>query len=128
MKKQFTIVALCGGLLASVLAGAPKAWPAGTISYLTFSGPVQLPGVTLPAGTYIFERMNEATSSHVVRVTNRDHTKVYFMGFTILIARPNNLASNRQITFREVPRGTPPEIDSWFLADDSTGEQFVYAR
>ena len=40
--------------------------------YFTFSGPVQLPGVILAAGTYEFEIANPLTSGDIVRVRSRD--------------------------------------------------------
>jgi hypothetical protein len=49
---------------------------------LTFSGPVGLPGVTLPGGTYIFERV-VATNPDAVVVRSLDRTHVYYMGTTV---------------------------------------------
>jgi hypothetical protein len=50
---------LAGFLVVALFAG-PSARPAQAstfdkLSYVTFSGPVQIPGVVLPAGTYIFK-------------------------------------------------------------------------
>jgi hypothetical protein len=36
---------------------------------LTFSDPVKVPGTTLPAGTYVFELVNPASSIDVVKIT-----------------------------------------------------------
>jgi len=130
MTKRATIVVLCGALLVSVFAGGSAkagATAAGT-SYLTFSGPVRLPGVTLQAGTYVFERAAPTMNSHVVRVTNRDRSESYYMGFTYRIPRPAGLPDDRQIVFREAPRGSAPPIDTWFPVGESTGEQFIYTN
>ena len=49
---------LCGVVLLSVLAtSSTGAFDNGSrTAHFTFSGPVRLPGVTLPAGTYTFVR------------------------------------------------------------------------
>ena len=64
---------LCGAaaLVAFFAPGAhADEWNKRT--YLTFSGPVQVPGATLPAGTYTFEIANPDTSRHVIRVSEKD--------------------------------------------------------
>ena len=50
-------------------------------THLTFSGPVGLPGLTLPAGTYVFELASQ-TSPDLVRVSNAARTAVYLTAFT----------------------------------------------
>src|SRR4029078_7924791 len=52
-------------------------------TYLTFSGPVQIPGATLPAGTYTFELAAPDTSRHVVRVSEKDTKKPVALFMTI---------------------------------------------
>jgi len=60
---------------------------------LTFSKAVSLPGVTLAAGTYVFEVANPLSGHNVVMVRSKeDYRHVYFMGFTYLIDRPEGLA------------------------------------
>ena len=40
--------------------------------YITFSAPVAIPGVTLPAGTYRFEMPSSTASDGIVSVSSRD--------------------------------------------------------
>ena len=94
-------------------------------NYLTFSGPVRLPGVTLPAGTYVFERADVATP-RVVRVTSRDGHQVYFMGFTMLVDRP--AGTTRLVSLGEAQTGTAPPILAWYPQNESTGHQFIWSR
>jgi hypothetical protein len=57
-----------GGVLS-----ASNGWirqSAAQTTYLTFSGPVALPGATLGAGTYVFEVANPSTSGDVIRVSD----------------------------------------------------------
>jgi len=50
-------------LFASILTLTGVGWPqsalANKISHLTFSHPVQVPGATLPSGTYTFSLSNQ---------------------------------------------------------------------
>ena len=52
--------------------------------FLTFSGPFQIPEVTLPAGTYVFT----VVAPSVVRVSSPDRSQHYALFFTAPIARP----------------------------------------
>src|SRR6266540_1495723 len=42
------------------------------LAYLSFNGPVQIPGVTLSAGTYRFRLTNPDTSRNVLQVLSND--------------------------------------------------------
>ena len=61
---------LCGVVLLGVLATSASGAMMDTrrTTHFTFSGTVQLPGVTLPAGTYTFEVANPDGGSDIVRV------------------------------------------------------------
>ena len=39
-------------------------------TYFTFSQPVALPGVTLPAGTYMFRIADDTTTRKVIQIAN----------------------------------------------------------
>ena len=80
---------LCGVVLLGVLATSATGARCDTrrTTYFTFSGTVQMPGVTLPAGTYIFEVANPDGGSDVVRVLSRDRKKTHLMKFTRSIYR-----------------------------------------
>jgi hypothetical protein len=92
---------------------------------LTFNGPVRLPGVTLIAGTYLFERV-EMTNPDVIVVRNGDRTKVYYMGSTHRAERPAGLAAGRFVTIAEGPRGAVPAIEAWYPEGAGYGHAFVY--
>jgi hypothetical protein len=94
---------------------------------LTFSGPVRLPGVTLPAGAYLFERV-EPVNRDVVVVRSDDRSKVYFMAMTQPAHRPEGLPADRLVTFGEAERGTVPPIAAWYPEGEQIGHTFIYAR
>ncbi len=96
---------------------------------LTFSRPVSLPGVSLAAGTYVFEVANPDTSSDVVRVRSKeDYRHVYFTGFTRRVDRPKGLRADRPVVLGEPAAGMSPPILAWFPEGAATGRQFVYPR
>ncbi len=65
---------------------------------LTFSRPVALPGVVLPAGAYSFDLVDSKSSMDVVIVRNRARTKVFYMGFTNLVRRPTGMSMDTEPT------------------------------
>ena len=94
-------------------------------NYLTFSGPVALPGVTLQAGTYIFERV-VATEPDIVVVRDRARSKIYFMAFTQRTERPAGMTRGTAVTLGEARPGTPVPITAWYPLDSRSGHRFVY--
>jgi hypothetical protein len=121
-------VAAVFGVAVLVLATAVpvNAWgTAKRTTYLTFSGPFALPGVSLPAGTYIFERADVNTPD-IVRVTSRDGSHVYLTAFTRIVPRPNGLHRDRQVSFGEVGKGVTPPVTTWYPIGGSIGHQFIY--
>ena len=57
----------CAALILALQPAPARADGWDRFTYFTFSGPVQLPGVTLPAGTYEFRLVNPETSARVMR-------------------------------------------------------------
>lgn len=116
------VVALVG------LAAQPPAGAWGNSEktmYLTFNRPVRLPGVTLTAGTYIFEIANPMSTADVVIVRSRDRMRHYYLGLTRPIYRPAG-ASDKIVTFGEAPKGEATPITAWFPAGENVGRQFLY--
>jgi len=121
---------LCLTVLCLLAAPNAKAndWDNKTV--ITFSGPVEIPGVgqhLLPAGTYVFKLVDSPSDRHVVRVYNQDETLV----LTTILAIPNyrlRATDKTVITFRERPVGEPVSLKAWFYPGHEWGEQFVYER
>ena len=123
-------VAACGMVLGIVIAVASAhAWNPAHQTTLTFSRSVSLPGVTLVAGTYVFEVANPVSSSDVVRVRAKDdYRHVVFMGFTKRIDRPAGMSPNRLVVLGEAAAGMAPPILVWYQEGAGTGRQFIYNR
>ena len=70
-----------------LMAATASAQPLDKRTVFTFSGPIALPGVTLPAGQYLFRLADPQSSAKVVQVLNADGTKSYGLFFTISAER-----------------------------------------
>ncbi len=126
---KLRIVGAAVGAVAISTFLAVSAHATGTANrtaYLTFSGAVALPGVELAAGTYTFELVSPNTDPTLVRVTSRDHQKVYLTAFTHNVARPEGKNRNNVVSLGEASRGQAPRITAWFPTDESMGREFVY--
>lgn len=119
---------VCGAaVLTMLVASGARAdqWNKKTI--LTFSGAVQLPGVTLPAGTYVFKLADLAGNRHVVQIFDKNERKL----FKTLMAVPNQRmdASDKPIVlFSERPSGSPQAVKVWYYPGEKIGNEFVYPR
>jgi len=127
MVKRSLLLAAFGALVLGWVLVVPMHGEVNTLNtnYLTFSAPVALPGVTLSAGTYIFERA-VSTNPDVVVVRNAERSQVFYLGSTMRASRPNGLRRDLYITFGEAARGTPPPITAWYPIGEETGHAFVY--
>jgi hypothetical protein len=119
---------LCGVVLLGVLATSATGAIANSrrTTYFTFNRSVQMPGVVLPAGTYIFEVANDTGTGDVVRVLSRDRSRVHLMQFTRFIYRPTGSNLNATISLGESPAGTPPPVKTWFPQEETRGREFIY--
>jgi len=111
-------------LLAAVGAHADD-WNKRT--FLTFSAPVQIPGATLPAGTYLFQLADPDNAQHVVMVASKDGTKIYGMFLTIPDYRVDTPDQN-VVLFGESPAGAPQAVQAWWYPGNQSGEEFVYPK
>ena len=117
-------ISILGVLAATVLSTVSQASsPLTTTNDLTFGSPVALPGVTLPAGTYVFER-DIASNSHIVRVKSPNYQKLLFVGLTTPVSRPRGLKG--PVSFGEAAGGQPIPIIAWYPVGSDRGHQFLY--
>jgi hypothetical protein len=123
----------CMALMGAILAPCAKAddWNRKTI--VTFSGPVEIPGVhlagwgVLPAGTYVFKILDSLSDRHIVQIFNSDETTVY----ATILAIPNyrlQATDKTVMTFRERAAGEPEALRAWFYPGRNWGEEFVYGK
>ena len=123
INRRVVLIAFAAAVAALVTASSTQAWALRT-NYLTFSGPVALPGVTLAAGTYTFEAGPLDSNPAIVRVSTRDGRRVLFQGFTTPVSRPAGRMP--VVTFGEAPAGRPMPIRVLYPTNASIRHQFRY--
>lgn len=120
------VVIACAGLAGLWL---PKAWAdeSNQKTVFKFSGPVEIPGRVLTAGTYIFKVADSQADRNVVQVFNRNETHLYG---TFLAIPDYRLKTGGKpiITFKERAAGAPEAVRAWFYPGDHYGHEFVYPK
>src|SRR5579872_4482498 len=120
-------------LMGAVFSPAAKADDWNRKTTMTFSGPVEIPGVhlkgwaILPAGTYVFKILDSQSDRHIVQIFNQDESQCY----ATILAIPNyrlKATDKTVITFRERPAGEPEALRAWFYPGRNWGEEFVYPK
>ena len=94
---------------------------------ITFSAPVELPGIVLPPGEYVFKLMDSTSNRNIVLLFNRNETKLYGTFLTISDYRLNP-SSQTVVRFEERPANSPEAIKEWFYPGDQYGQEFVYPK
>src|SRR3954463_8892201 len=108
--------AACAAVLFAP-AVATAQTPADRVTLVTFSGPVSIPGKTLPAGTYTFRLADSPGDRHIVQIFDRDQSTV----FATLLAVPAERAEaegDPVITFKETAANLPPAVRYWYYAGE----------
>ena len=114
---RYVWTALC---LVSLLINAGPVVAQSTTTNVTFSVPVQLPGVVLPAGDYHFALARDARS---VVVSSADHRIVT----TVAVIRITRAEAGSLVTMRPSTDGTPDQVSALYSGGGKTGVEFVYA-
>jgi hypothetical protein len=123
MRTRTLLSMVMGGMLC--LGLSVHADENNKLTYLTFSKPVQLPGVTLPAGRYRFELADPEEGRRVIKVASEDGKKQLAM----LMSIPNQLsdpAKDPLVLFGETPAGQPDAVKAWVYPGESIGYEFIY--
>ena len=128
MNQRFKL-AICGAVLmaAALIPTVSHADEFDKKTFLTFSAPVQVPGMTLPAGKYVFKLLDSNSDRYIVQIFNPTEQHLY----TTLLAIPNlHLVTPDKtiITFYEAPSGQAQPLKAWFYPGDNYGRQFVYPK
>src|ERR1700733_230503 len=111
-----------GGLVQHAMADD---WDQRTI--FTFSGPVEIPGQMLAAGTYVFKLADFSTHRNIAQVYSKNEKHRYGTFLAVPDARLQP-AGKPIITFDETPAGSPEAVRAWFYPGENYGHQFVYPK
>jgi hypothetical protein len=100
-------------------------------TYLTFSGPVQMPGVTLPAGKYVF-KLAPTALHNVMQVFDGEEKHIIGQWFFVAAERTTEEQSRADgkpvVMFREMPEGVTPAIHYFYYPTDLRGKEFIYPK
>lgn len=119
----FAIALLVGTFASS--AGADTKFNKRTV--VTFTQSVEIPGQTLPAGTYTIELFESLGNRHIVRIFNADRSKL----IATVLAIPNQRLTptgDTVLKFTERPGNAPDAMKAWFYPGDNVGQEFVYPK
>lgn len=123
--RTWKVACVAAALVLGVSAAPAHADEFNKLTYLTFSAPVALPGIALPAGTYRFELMDPNMSRRVIRVSEEDGSKTYGI-FLSISDRKLDPSNDPVVMFREMPAGLPQAVRAWFYPGETYGYEFVY--
>ena len=124
---------LCVALLGVAIRTERKADDWNKKTTITFSAPVEIPGVhlkgwgVLPAGTYVFKLLDSKSDRHIVQIFNADESVIY----ATILAIPNyrlKATDKTVVTFNEGIEGRPEASRAWFYPGRNWGEEFVYPK
>lgn len=125
--KAAGVLALAGAGMLAIFPASMRADEMNKKTTFTFSGPVEIPGQVLPAGTYVFKLADSQSDRNIVQVFNKDQDHIYGTFLTI----PDYRLTPRGktvMTFEERASGTPQAVKAWFYPGDLYGNEFVYPK
>jgi len=126
--KKLQVIVFCLVVLSAVFVTSnAKADARNKATKITFSEPVEIPGMALGSGTYWFQLADNRANRNIVQVWNEDRSQLLA---TILAIPDYRLHSTGDtvVRFDERPTGTPEAIEAWFYPGDNFGQEFVYPK
>jgi len=113
----------------TVKAASAQTYPEDKRVFFTFSGPVAVPGVTLPAGKYLFRVTGSiATGERNVIQVLSDNGQTSYAQFFGIAALRTDYASKPEIRFMETAEGMPAAVKTWWYPGAKGGYEFVYPK
>ena len=128
--RKLIVVLMAAALVAALTPrAAAQGAPEDKRVFFTFSGPVAVPGVTLPAGKYLFRLPTTIASGerHVMQVLSADGRNSYAMFFGISANR-SDYPTKPEVRFMETAAGTPAAVKTWWYPGDKAGYEFIYPK
>jgi hypothetical protein len=125
--RSLVVTGLAVGLFVTLTAPPAQANDWDQLTYLTFSAPVDIPGVGLPAGTYMFKLADTASDRQIVQVLSKDGSTLYATFFALPDERLTP-TDRPVVTLDERSVGSPELIKAWFYPGNAIGHEFVYPK
>jgi len=118
-----TVLTLLVALTLSVAAQQPDTRDR---TIMTFSGPVELPGMRLESGTYVF-RIADTASRNVIQVLSGDEKEMLGQWLFVSAERPE-VTGDTVVTFRETSAASTPAVQFWYYPGEKIGKEFIYPK
>jgi cobalamin biosynthesis Mg chelatase CobN len=128
MKRMMTIATAVVGTVLVPLALSVAAQQPDTRdkTIMTFSNAVELPGMRLEPGKYVF-RIADSTSRNVIQVLAEDETET--LGQWLFVpAERQEVTGDTVVTFRETSATSTPAVQYWYYPGEKIGKEFIYPR
>jgi hypothetical protein len=128
MKRVRLIAAALAIAVLAVLAGRVAAQETNTSerTFLTFSSAVEMPGVTLQPGTYVF-KLADTPTRNVVQVWDSEEKNMIGHWLFVQAERPQVTGEN-VIMFKEQAAGMTPAVQYWYFPGERIGKEFIYPK
>ena len=123
LKSLLIVLSLC--LLATALSPRLMADQDNERTTLTFAEPVEVPGMVLPAGTYVFELPQPGSDRSIVQIFDKDQTRLVATVLTVPAYRETPTGKT-VVTFESRSPKAPEAIKAWFYPGQTLGQEFVY--
>ena len=128
MRVRTCVITCCAlVLLGALTAATAAATPLDKRTTFTFSAPFTVPGVTLPAGTYVFRLADDLRGRDIVQVLGADNGTAYAMFHTLRTPRGTPVDKS-ELRFMETAADMPIAIESWWYPAETQGYEFLYSR
>ena len=128
MKRVKLIVTAMVLAVLAVLAGRVTAQQINTNdkTFMTFTAAVELPGVTLQPGTYVF-RLADSPTRNVVQVLDEGEKNILGQWTFVQADRPR-VTEETVVMFRETREGSTPAVQFWYFPGEKIGKEFIYPK
>jgi len=94
---------------------------------ITITEPLEVPGIVLQPGKYVFKLLNSSSNRHIVEVMNERMDHLYALTFTAA-ARKIQQKGRTVLTFYEGKGDQPHAIRQWYWPGELDGQEFLYPR
>src|SRR5687767_2786826 len=124
---KLVATALAFAAVAAVASGvAAQESNTSERTFLTFSAAVEMPGMTLQQGTYVF-KLADTPSRNVVQVWDRDEKNMLGHWLFVQAERPE-VTSENVVMFKETREGSTPAVQFWYFPGEKIGKEFIYPK
>ena len=90
---------------------------------VTINAPIEVCGMVLSPGTYVFKLLDSGTDRNIVQIYNADETHLVTSLFAVPSSRIEP-ATGSVFTFLESAAGQPRALHAWFYPGNADGLEF----